>query len=606
MTRHLTLALVALLLAGGLLVRPELSEIVAGVAVFLCGMMALEHGFKRFTGGALEGLLRRTTDRSWKSLLFGLIATAVTQSSSLVSVISISFVSAGLLQLSQGIGIIFGANLGSTTGAWLVAGFGLKVDIAAYAMPMLSFGVLLMFGATRNVRGCGYLLAGLGFLFLGIHFMKEGFEAFGASFDLAAYAVPGVAGLLLFTAIGMVATVVMQSSHATLVLIITALAAGQITYENALALSIGANVGTTVTAILGALRANIAGRRLAAAHVLFNLGTGIVALVLIDVFVAAVERMSALFGIPPDDHTLKLALFHTLFNLVGVLLMMPLSGWLARTLEARMRPPARSVVTPKFISAELAGMPDAGLQAARGELRHLFANVFDIMALALHVEPARLRKGASLEVLDGAPESVRDVDVDDYYQRRVKPLYGDILDFLAALPADPRHAGRAFLLRTAGQRMVEALKDLKHLQKNMVRFLAAPAPHPGGEYVALRRSIALLLHELECLGNSDGQNISRTLAALQARIEGDDPIANGTLDRLIREKRISRENATSLINDAAYASRISRNLLEMAEVLYAPASSVHADDAPAPSLDEQSGTTSTEVACSAQEGKNVP
>src|SRR5690606_10389104 len=228
-------------------------------------------------------------------------ALPILQSSAMVSLISISFLSAGLLGLAQGIGIVFGANLGSTTGAWLVAGFGLKVDIAAWAMPMLVFGVVCQFLRSNTARGVGQVLLGMGFLFLGIAWMKGGFEAFGQSLDLAGYAVGGVRGLLLYTLIGMVATAVMQSSHATLVLTITALGAGQLTYENALALAIGANVGTTVTAVVGSLRANAAGRRLAVAHLIFNLTTGLVALSCIRVFVDAVEAGAGWLGIADDD-----------------------------------------------------------------------------------------------------------------------------------------------------------------------------------------------------------------------------------------------------------------------------------------------------------------
>jgi len=212
--------------------------IAAGVAIFLFGMLSLEEGFRSFTGGTLERMLRRTTSSTGKSVLFGIVSTTLMQSSSLVSVIAISFLSAGLITLAAGIGIIFGANLGTTTGAWLIAGFGLKVDIAAYAMPLLAFGVILIFQSSKSLKGIGYILAGMGFLFLGIHYMKEGFETFKETINLAEYAVAGYPGLLLFTAIGIFATVVMQSSHATLVLTITALAAGQITYENALALAI--------------------------------------------------------------------------------------------------------------------------------------------------------------------------------------------------------------------------------------------------------------------------------------------------------------------------------------------------------------------------------
>src|SRR5690554_3227331 len=399
MSRQLAFVVLCLLLGYGFWASTEFKEIAAGVAVFLFGMLALEQGFKTFTGGTLERLLQKTTDRLWKSVIFGMVTTTLMQSSSMVSVISISFLSAGLLGLAQGIGIIFGANLGSTTGAWLVAGFGLKVDIAAWAMPMLVFGVISQFTRSTTLKGAGQILLGLGFLFLGIAWMKDGFEAFGQSLNLADYAVSGVRGLLLFTLFGMLATVVMQSSHATLVLTITALATGQVTYENALALSIGANVGTTITAVLGSLGANAPGRRLAAAHLAFNVTTGLVALLFIRFFVEAVEVGAEVLGIGADDWTLKLALFHTLFNVAGLLIMLPLTGRLVTWLEKLIPQKTVSVVTPKFLTRPMLEMPDAGLEAVRKELLHLFANVFDVMALVLHADPARLRRGEDLHLL---------------------------------------------------------------------------------------------------------------------------------------------------------------------------------------------------------------
>lgn len=225
MLKKLLLPVVFLFLAGGFWLSADFKTISAGVAIFLFGMLSLEQGFSAFTGGLLERVLKRATSSHMRSLGFGMVSTAVMQSSSLVSVIAISFLSAGLISLAAGIGIVFGANLGTTTGAWLIAGFGLKVDIAKYAMPMLVFGIVLLFQSSSKLKGAGSVLCGLGFLFLGIYYMKEGFEAFKSTIDLAQYSVSGYPGVLLFMLIGVFATVVMQSSHATLVLIITALAA---------------------------------------------------------------------------------------------------------------------------------------------------------------------------------------------------------------------------------------------------------------------------------------------------------------------------------------------------------------------------------------------
>ncbi|TVS10223.1 MAG: Na/Pi cotransporter family protein [Wenzhouxiangella sp.] len=570
--RQLPLTVALLALAWAFWASPTLTEIAAGVAVFLFGMMALEQGFKAFTGGTLEAILRRSTDRLWKSLAFGAIATTITQSSSLISVITISFLSAGLLGLAQGIGVIFGANLGTTSGAWLMAGFGIRVNISAYAMPLLTFGVILIFNRSRTVKGLGYVMTGIGFLFLGIHFMKEGFETYQQTIDLSQYAVAGLKGLLLYTLLGVIATVVMQSSHATLILTITALSVGHITYDNALALSIGANVGTTITALIGAVGANIAGRRLAAAHLVFNVTTGLIALVFIQVFLLAVDTMSGWLGIAPDNHTLKLALFHTLFNLTGIIVMVPFITRLVDVLERRMQPRRIKLDEPKFINETMLETPGAALEATRRELLRLFRRTFSLIAQVLNYETGELRQAQRRTDLATSPERIQITDVDEVYARRIKPLHGLILEFLARLPVSGKRAQQLVMLRIASQDLVEAVKDAKHLQKNMVRYLASSNLYLRDEYLALRQTLGYLLNRLDNLADETTRNddIELALSELSSDIEEHDIVNNGRLDELIRERRITPEQATSLMNDNSYCYRIGKNLLAMARACFQP------------------------------------
>ncbi len=572
MLRRILLPTIFLVLGYGFWISPDFKVIAAGVAIFLFGMLSLEEGFKAFTGGMLERILQRTTDRLWKSLSFGILSTTLMQSSSLVSVITISFLSAGLIQLASGIGIIFGANLGTTTGAWLVAGFGLKVKISAYAMPMLVFGVILIFQRSRSWKGVGYILAGLGFLFLGIHYMKEGFEAFKDAIDLAAYAMPGIKGLLVYTLLGIAATVVMQSSHATLVLIITALAAQQITYENALALAIGANVGTTITAILGAMSSNVEGRRLAGAHLVFNLVTGIVAILFIQQFLLAVNATSEWLGIADDDYTLKLALFHTLFNLVGVCLMLPLVGKLVKWLERLMRGRERLIDEPLFLNEAAMELPESAMQAIRNEMGHLLDNAFELISSALHLKLKSLQSGGDLRALVERFPQVSMIDIDALYDQRIKSLYSAITAYISRVQASAsEHYGEElYQLRMASLNIVEAVKDIKHLQKNLVRYTQSPNAAIRDQYNRLRLELAVVLRELTTIKSESQAGVSRfSLDAVKLAIEEDDIIANGELDRLIRDNAISAEMATSLMNDSAYAYDVADNLIQMGRVLFA-------------------------------------
>lgn len=574
MFRRFLLLVIFAVLAYGFWISPSFKEIAAGVAIFLFGMLSLEEGFKAFTGGLLERFLRYSTDKFWKSLSFGMVSTTLMQSSSLVSVITISFLSAGLIGLAQGIGIIFGANIGTTTGAWLVAGFGLKVKISAYAMPMLVFGVLFAFQKSKHLKGLGYILAGLGFLFLGIHYMKEGFEAFKAHIDLSAYAVEGFEGLLIFTGIGIGATVVMQSSHATLVLTITALATGQITYDNGLALAIGSNIGTTITAILGSLTANIAGKRLAGAHLIFNLTTGLIAIGFIEHFRWAVDYISVHTGIAADDYTLKLAVFHTLFNLVGVAVMSPLIGWLVVLLEKVLRADLveKYVSYPRYLNEAVGNHPDTALKALSDETRHLFDNAFEIISHGLNMHREDILSDKDLyEVAEDSRRSMQ-IDIDDLYERRIKELYSGIIKFSAQAETqmEPAQIDRLYRIKMANRDMVDAIKDMKDLQKNMAFYIKSDNTHIRREYNQMRTKLAAILRTVYRIAEPDEEDNTTVLALdkHKIQIEQNDIVANGTLDKLIRKGLINSRMATSLMNDNAYVYNISRHLIDTAQVLY--------------------------------------
>lgn len=572
MLKRILLPSILLILAYGFWISPEFKTIAAGVAVFLFGMLALEEGFRSFTGGVLEQLLRKTTDRFWKSLVFGIVATTLMQSSSLVSVITISFLSAGLLGLGAGIGIIFGANLGTTTGAWLVAGLGLKVDIAAYAMPLLVFGVILVLQKAKALKGGGTILAGIGFLFLGIAFMKEGFDTFKATLDLAQYAIPGLTGVLVYTLVGILATVVMQSSHATLVLTITALAAGQVSYENALALAIGSNVGTTVTAILGALSASVEGRRLAGAHLVFNLVAATLAIVLLRPFASAVDGLGGLLGIAADDFTLKLALFHTLFNLAGIAIMLPLLGPLVRLLERTLRAAARHVSEPRFLNDSAMTFPDTAVEAVRNETLHIYENGRDIIAAGLYLRPADLTGDVDLAQRIASPVHGSPPDIDRAYETRIKPLFNAVIVFISqsSFTWEERQMADLHWLRDANRLLVEAIKATKHLQKNLAIYVRSDNPYIRDEYNRLRLQIASVLRALEQVRTrADADLAILALDHIRATLEQSDSAFSDRLYALIRERRITPQMGTSLMNDTGYAFDIQRDLVAMATTLFA-------------------------------------
>ena len=580
MLRRIFLPTIIIILGYGFWVSPDFKEIAAGVAIFLFGMLTLEEGFKAFSGGTLEKILQKSTDKLYKSISFGFVATAIMQSSSLVSVLTISFIGAGLIGLTQGIGIILGANIGTTTGAWLMAGFGLKVKISAYAMPMLAFGVILIFQKAKSLKGIGYILAGLGFLFLGIHYMKDGFEAFKETIDLASFAVDGFKGLLIFIGIGILATVVMQSSHATIVLILAALSVGQITYENALALTIGANIGTTITAVIGSLSSNIDGKRLAGAHLIFNVVTALVAIVLMSQIMYTVDVISEYIGIANDNHTLKLAVFDSLFKVMGVIMFIPFVDKLVKFLENRLKgkneQEVESYETVQYLNDSVLELPATAMAAIVRETKHLYINAFEIIAHGLNLKRTNIISTMELEDVIKDSYSKNVVDIDDFYEHHIKGIYGEIIDFAtqAQSQMSPEDIEELYALKLASRDIVDAVKDTKHLQKNLVKYRNNLNKHIQEQYDGIRIGLAELLRSIDAVSKtSEEDEIILLLSKMKVNMQRYDILANGTLDNLIRNDLISNEMATSLMNDSAYAYEISKHFVAMAEIIFIDASS---------------------------------
>jgi len=572
MLRRSLLPAIFLLLGYGFWASAEFKTVAAGVAIFLFGMLSLEEGFKTFTGGTLEKILKASTNRLWKSMAFGVVTTTIMQSSSLVSVITISFLSAGLLELSSAIGIIFGANLGTTTGAWLVAGFGLKVNLSAYAMPMLVFGILLIFQKPKNLKGAGYILTGLGFLFLGIHYMKEGFDSFGQTINLAEYSIAGYPGVFAFAGIGVLATVVMQSSHATLVLILAALAAQQISYENALALAIGSNVGTTITAIIGSLGSSADGKRLAIAHLVFNVVTGIIAIVGIYQLMRFVGWVSAYLGIAAENYTLQLAVFHSVFNLLGIIVMLPLLNWLVKFLERLFADQPFEVEQPVYLSEATRSMPEAAVEAVRKETARLYDLAVSVITDGLSIQRDALQSGKKPKQVVKQSSAVIDEDIDTLYETKLKSLYGKIVEFVIHAKggyAEGRLKEELHELRNAGQHVIEAVKGVKHFKKNLTRSIRSDNVYIRKQYDLLRRLIVRVLREIDTVRSTPEESES-ILSLDQVKLDvgkKTENISDG-LDDLIRQEHITIPMATSLMNDLSYCKEICWDLLEAGATLF--------------------------------------
>ena len=469
----------------------------------------------------------------------------------------------------------------------------MKVDIAAYAMPMLVFGIILVFQSAKSLKGCGYILAGLGFLFLGIHYMKEGFDSFKETIDLAAYATPGFAGLLLFTLIGTVATILMQSSHASLVLIITALAAGQVTYENALGLAIGANIGTTITAVIASFKANYQGKRLAAAHFLFKLVTACIAVPLIGVFVWSVDAIAAGLGIAETDYALKLAVFHSLFNVVGVVLMMPLIPQIEIVLRRLIPKPREETAEPRYITTAVFDFPETLLGAVRQETQHLYENAVEVMTRGLDIDPAFIRSPEASRSPPPVPATKIEYDVEKGYLTTVKSLFAVILDFISrahtALPA--RFGSHLYALRDACQGIALAVKTIESLRENTLTYIRSDNTNIKEPYTFIRAQIAELMGDIHRLGQlpEDERDVLE-LDRFKFAIDEEYLTTKNSVEELILGGRITALMASSLVNDLEFARTIIWRLVDVGKALHGAHGDVEKEIEDALALDEQDVT----------------
>lgn len=342
-----------------------------GVGIFLLAVGMITDGLKLAAGGGLRGMLGRWTSSPSRGVITGFLITALVQSSSAITVATIGFVNAGLLSLTQALGVVFGANIGTTVTGWLVAVIGFEINISAIALPIIGVGMVLRLTAGQSrAAAVGTALVGFGLFFIGIQVLKDAFEGIVATLDIQRFTLDGLAGLLFYLGLGFLMTVLTQSSSAAIALTLTATSGGLIGPYAAGAMVIGANVGTTSTAVLSVIGATANAKRVAAAHVIFNAVTGIVALVLLPIMFFLVNSIAELLNMETVP-TLTLALFHTVFNVLGVAMMLPFTARLGAFLGRHFGTLEESLGTPRYLDKNILATPDLALNACVLELAHL-------------------------------------------------------------------------------------------------------------------------------------------------------------------------------------------------------------------------------------------
>ncbi|MGJ0298953.1 Na/Pi symporter [Aliarcobacter cryaerophilus] len=560
-----------LILLGYVVIADEnFTVILSGIAIFIIGMFFMQDGFKQLSGGILEKLLEKFTSNTLYAILTGFLSTSVVQSSTIITLIVVSFLSAELLTLVQAVGIVFGSNVGSTTTAWIVSSLGVDVKISTYAFPMLVFGVVLRFFKSNGVKGSGNVLLGLGFIFLGISYMKDGFDIMKNSIDLASYAMEGYLGIIVYILIGILITVVIQSSAATLAIVITALNADSITYVNAIALAIGANVGTTLTTILASFASNENGKRVALIHFLFNLISATFITVLIYQFIDLTDFIAPFLGVNDNNYGMKLALFHTIFSVTGVILLTPAISLLVKLSEKLIQKKVSSASKPKYLNQSVLSNPDASLAALRKEIINLYENCQKAMLHALNIHTTGLTR-ETLKVQLAKELTIIDTDIDEIYQKNLKALYSEIVKFSSFAQEnmfDFQHK-KVDELKRAAVLLVEVLRDTRDIQRNVNFYLKSKNEYIKEEYNILRKELAEMLIDINTLSMLENDSDQLTqFELIKTELAHNDLASSEELDTLIREDKIKATMATSYMNDSATGYSIQKKLVKVANILF--------------------------------------
>jgi len=364
-------------------------KLLGGIGLFLMGMVLLSDGLKAFAGEALRRGLASFTGTPGRAIASGALVTAMVQSSSATTITVIGFVSAGLLTFPQAIGVVLGASLGTTGTGWIISLLGLKISIGYYSLPLVGVGAFMKLLGRGRIRSLGEALAGFALIFIGIDNLQDAMAGLSGVFDLAAIPSRGLGGHLLAMLIGLVMTVLMMSSSAAVATTLTALHAGAINFEQAASLVIGAAVGTTVTGVLAAIGGNVPAKRTALAHVLFNLATGVIALVLLPVFLWGLGQAQARDWLEPG--AMSLAAFHSAFIALGVLLFLPWVDPFARAIERLLPEPSPTLT--RHLDDSVLQTPAVAVEATRRALA-------EVAAASLALLRARLADPPGAEAAD--------------------------------------------------------------------------------------------------------------------------------------------------------------------------------------------------------------
>lgn len=535
-------------------------EILASLGLFLFGMLYLEERIKTASGRSFKKMINNATRTNIRSLSLGFTTTALFQSSSVVSLMTLSLIGAGTLSLQNGIGIIFGSNIGTTATSWIIALIGFKFDIQLLAYSIIAIGGIGSIIVERDSNWKHYFggMVGFGLIFIGLEGMKEGFSFISKDFDLTNYKQ---LDLYLFFFIGIILTAIIQSSSASIAIAQSALFTQLISFEMAALFIIGSNVGTTVTIFLGSIGGSPDKKRAAAVHFLFNLSTAIVALILIS----PLTTLTFLI-IPLSEPIIALALFHTVFNVLGVLLWFFWIPQLARLLEKRFT--KEPLVTTKYIHTVSPDVSVVALESLEQEVHHLIKKVSEFSLLAINILPPQaLEKHHGIDKLLDQSKEPLDISYTKLY-KRLQELEGEIYDYALAisLHITEEEQKRLQQLTNIATRLASASKAIKDMLHDLDTLSHIEISDVEHFYHNIRYQILnsiLIFHSFLKGEDEDLEKMKNSFRKI-------DKSYKSTLDSIssiAQNPGLSKKITTIVVNDVHLTRRFTKNLYKSLQEL---------------------------------------
>lgn len=537
-------------------------KLLAGLGIFLFGMVLIEEAVKTLSGRTFRRIIRTYTNGRLRSIGSGILVTALLQSSSAVSLMVLAFVGAGVMSMPNAIGVIMGSNIGTTLTAWIIATVGFKVKIESLALPFIGLGAvgLILFRPGTKPMQVTRLLIGFGLLFLGLDFMKTSVENFTQGFDIAR--LPHY-GLWFYLLAGTIVTALMQASAATIAIVLTALNSGLITFDIGAVMVIGANIGTTITVLLGAIGGVPAKKRVSLSHLIFNVFTGAVAFFSLPALIRAISIFIDL----QSSGLLGLALFHTVFNLLGVMLFFPFLGLFSRLL-IRLYPDHKTILTVQLHQTP-PEIVDAAVAALRKEIGHLLqeCRLYNLRLLRID---ERLVFDADLPF----ENKKKKYTLDELYEN-IKLLHAEIFTFYSRIQTQKLHETEAKELERliyASRNMINSIKNFKDVRHNMDEFDGSDNEYLNAQYKLFRRRLVELYHTMSrILGMEDKEAQYRGLLSAFVMVEEADGRFIKSTSRAVAEQRIQEmEIASLLLVNRLFTQSCRMQIFAMKDLLLTP------------------------------------